>query len=272
MLEDAHKDSSRHTIYVKSLLEYSFMNYPVKLSYTIRPGDTLYQLARRFKTTVAVLISDNPDMDPYNLQVGSKITIYPGKTSSTGGGNCKPPFCPVPCTQTELMNDMRLVWSQHVYWSRMYLISLAEQLKDQNDVANRLLQNPGDIANIFARFYSDQTANMIERLLTEHLQIGAKLIVALRDGQTEEAEQLKYQWHENANQMAVAFNRINPYYKYEDLHDMLDKHLELTTQEVVMRLSGNYPADIEAFNKVEQEAMEMADYFTAGIMKQFLKQ
>ena len=51
--------------------------------------------------------------------------------------------------------------------------------------------------------------------------------------------------------------------------DLSERDLELTTQEVAMRLAGDYKADIEAFDSVEQEALMMADYFTTGIIKQF---
>jgi len=69
--------------------------------------------------------------------------------------------------------------------------------------------------------------------------------------------------------MADVFGSINPYYNSEELRKMLYKHLELTTQEVSMRLAGNYKADIDAFDKFEQEAISMADYFSHGIIKQF---
>jgi hypothetical protein len=164
---------------------------------------------------------------------------------------------------------MRLAWLQHVYWTRMLLLSIAERLKDQDAVTARLLQNPGDIANIFAGYYPPETAEAIARLLTEHLQIGAALITALRDGKKEEAAALDRQWYINADKMAAAFASINPYYRQEVMRDMLYRHLDLTKTEVAMRLAGNYPADIRAFGTVEQEALMMADLFTAGIMKQF---
>ena len=164
---------------------------------------------------------------------------------------------------------MRLVWMQHVYWTRMLLISIAERLKDQNEVSDRLLQNPYDIAKIYANFYSAEASDEIARLLTEHLQIGAELITALRDKETAKADELTRQWYANADKMADAFSSINPWYNREDLRKMLYRHLELTTQEVAMRLAGNYKADIEAFDTVEQEAIMMADYFTSGIIRQF---
>jgi len=158
---------------------------------------------------------------------------------------------------------------QHIYWTRLFLISTAERLKDLDATTARLMRNPKDIADVFAVFYGADIAKEIERLLTEHLQIGGDLIVALRDKKAQEAERLKRQWYANADQMANAFSGINPFFKHDELRDMLYRHLDLTTQEVLMRLAGNYEADIKAFGQVEQEAMDMADYFSSGIIMQF---
>ena len=181
----------------------------------------------------------------------------------------EPPVCPDFNKQSGLINNMRFAWEQHVYWTRMLLISIAERLKDLPEVTDRLLQNPYDIARIFMSYYGNDAANQIAALLTEHLQIGAELITALRDNKSEEADNLNKEWYINADKMAEAFSRLNPNYNFDELRGMLRRHLELTTQEVAARLAGNYQADIEAFNKVEKEAMMMADYFASGIMRQF---
>jgi hypothetical protein len=174
-----------------------------------------------------------------------------------------------PAPPSDLSWKMRFAWLQHVYWTRLLLISIAEHLKDQSATTDRLMQNPKDIAGIFKTYYGDKTAAAIEQLLTEHLQIGADLITALRDSKTAEAEHLKTQWYENADKMAAAFSGINLNYRYGELRDMLYRHLDLTTEEVAKRLAGDYPADIQAFGRVEQEAIMMADYFVSGIHRQF---
>lgn len=245
------------------------MHCPQKLSYIIREGDNLYQLARYYQTTVPSIISHNPSIDPYNLQIGSQIIICPGEKFVMQLNNPYPPACPNPSTQISLMNNMKLAWLQHIYWTRLLLISIIERLKDQDDVTNRLLQNPYDIANIFSNYYSSDVTNIITQLLTEHLQIGAALITALRDGKTAAADNLNQQWYINADKMADAFSSINPYYNHEEIKKMLYAHLQLTTQEVSARLAKNYPTEIKAFNKVEQQAISMADYFSSGIMRQF---
>jgi len=174
-----------------------------------------------------------------------------------------------PENRLALKCSMRLAWLQHVYWTRLLLISIAERLKDESDTAARLLKNPADIADIFACYFGEDDANQIAALLTEHLKIGADLITALRDEKTEEAEKLNQEWYINADKMAKAFSEINPYYSYDDLKKMLNTHLDLTTNEVKARLAGKYKEDIKAFAKVEKEALMMADYFVSGIIWKF---
>lgn len=43
--------------------------------YTIRPGDTLYDLARKYYTTVNKILVANPDINPNNLIIGQQIII-----------------------------------------------------------------------------------------------------------------------------------------------------------------------------------------------------
>jgi len=179
---------------------------------------------------------------------------------------------PSPCAkEITLINDMRLAWEQHVYWTRMLLISIAARLEDEPHVTTRLLQNPEDIATIFKRYYPEEIGKTIADLLTEHLVIGAKLITALRDKQTAQASELNRQWYINAHKMADAFCGFNPCYHCDTLRNMFYTHLDLTTREVAARLAGDYLADIAAFDKVEKEALDMADYFTAGLMRAFPK-
>lgn len=48
---------------------------------------------------------------------------------------------------------------------------------------------------------------------------------------------------------------------------MMYIHPEMTEKEAMLRLQGNYTADINVFDNIENEAFKMADYMFCGIIK-----
>lgn len=155
--------------------------------------------------------------------------------------------------QVNLLKQMNLVWIEHILWTRMLLISIAESLNDLEPTKTRLLENPKDIADVFREYYGNDIANTIQKLLTEHLVIGGDLIVALKNGNQKLAGELNTKWYKNADDMAEAFSSINPFYPKEEIRNMLYEHLRLTTNEVSNRLKRDYTADIKAYDMVQKK-------------------
>lgn len=239
------------------------MNEMNPIIHTIRPGDTLYNLAIQYGTTVQNIIDTNLALNPYNLRVGQQIYIYPNYNQNQNYW--------ISNNEVQLLKQMNLVWEQHIMWTRMLLISIAENLKDLEATQTRLLRNPKDIADVFRPYYGNNTANEIQRLLTEHLVIGKDLIVALKNQNQEQANLLSTKWYQNADSMAEAFSNINPFYPKEEVRRMLYDHLRLTTDEVKARLRGDYVADINAYDNVQKEILKMSQFFVDGIVRQFQK-
>ena len=175
----------------------------------------------------------------------------------------------VSINEVRLLEKMNLVWEQHIMWTRMLLISIAENLKDLDATQTRLLKNPKDIADVFRPYYGNNVASEIQKLLTEHLVIGKELIVALKNKNQEQANLLNTKWYQNADIMAEAFSSINPFYPKEEIRRMLYEHLRLTTEEVNARLRGDYATDIEAYDMVQKEILKMSQFFVNGIVNQF---
>ncbi len=237
------------------------MNDINPIMHTIKPGDTLYNLAMQYGTTVQNIIDANLALEPYNLRVGQRIYIYPDYNQNNDYW--------VSRNEVRLLEQMNLVWEQHIMWTRMLLISIAENLKDLEATQTRLLRNPKDIADVFRPYYGNSVASEIQRLLTEHLVIGKDLIVALKNKNQEQANALSTRWYQNADRMAEAFSSINPFYPREEVRRMLYEHLRLTTEEVNARLKGDYVADINAYDMVQKEILKMSSFFVNGIVKQF---
>lgn len=172
--------------------------------------------------------------------------------------------------QVCLMNRLRQLWEQHVYWTRFFIISTAANLGDLKFVTNRLLENPKDFEKLLASFYCRSTAEQFEKLFTQHLLIAADLVNALKDNETDKANAARQKWYENANEIACFLSSINPYWEKSKWDSMLKSHLKMTEKEATLRLEGKYEEDVKIFDKIETEALEMADYMFCGISRQFL--
>lgn len=173
------------------------------------------------------------------------------------------------CRQVELQRLLRQLWEQHVYWTRFFIISTAAALGDLQEVTARLLRNPGDFEGALTPFYGAGRAGCFRELLTEHLKIGGDLVTAAKNQDTGAVEEYRRKWYLNANEIARFLAGINPNWSQSHWQSMLYDHLKMTEQEAVQRLSGQYAQDIQTFERIEAEALHMADYMAQGIIRQF---
>ena len=171
--------------------------------------------------------------------------------------------------QVQLMNALNKLWIEHVLWTRAFLVSTAENLKDLDAVTKRLLRNPADFANELRPLYGSQAAARFEDLFREHLLIAAQLVNAAKAGDTKAADEQRDKWYANADEIADFLSRINPYWDAETWRIMLYNHLEMTENEAVQLLTGQYAASIAQYDAIEDQALNMAAEMADGIMKQF---
>ncbi|WP_434799391.1 hypothetical protein [Terrisporobacter vanillatitrophus] len=75
--------------------------------------------------------------------------------------------------------------------------------------------------------------------------------------------------HENADKISEFLSSANPNYSDKVLKDMLHKHLQYVTDQVVAKLNKDWNADIQAYDKGEDHMIMFADIITDGLIKQF---
>lgn len=72
------------------------------INYTLKPGDTLYELAIQYRVPVKDILSHNPGIDPYNLWVGQQI-VLPVESDDDYGQTPQPQTRPQSQSQDELI-------------------------------------------------------------------------------------------------------------------------------------------------------------------------
>jgi len=172
-------------------------------------------------------------------------------------------------SEVNLTLQMRELWAEHVIWTRMFIMSVADNTTDKAAVTERLLKNYEDMADAMRPYYGDENATEFGDLIEDHLLIAASLVEAAKAGNSTAAADAENKWYENADEIAAFESSINPNWDKTALTTMWHDHLKLTKDEAVARLTKDYTADIAAFDQIEALANMMADSMTAGICKQF---
>jgi hypothetical protein len=169
----------------------------------------------------------------------------------------------------DLNRQLRALWEQHVFWTRLTVNSIVGRLPDEKETTARLLRNATDFAAALAPLYGQETADQFAKLFTEHLTIAAELVKTLQAGKTKAAEEVTKRWYANADAIADFLGSINPYWSTEEWRKMMHEHLKLLTEEVATRLAGDYAQNVETADRIQAQALGMADVMTDGIIKQF---
>ncbi|GHI01180.1 hypothetical protein AM1BK_47220 [Neobacillus kokaensis] len=171
--------------------------------------------------------------------------------------------------EDRLKSAMRLVWEQHVYWTRLTINSIAFNLPDEDANTARLLRNATDMGNLLKPFYGNRIVEKFTSLIRAHLVIAAELVKAAKAGNQRAAADAERRWYANGEEIAEFLSRINPFISRKEFQEMFFEHLALTKNEAVLILQQNFTASIEVFDKIELEALQMADTITFAIVKQF---
>ena len=175
--------------------------------------------------------------------------------------------------QLGLRSSMRQLWDEHVMLTRLYIVSAIDDMPDKQAVTDRLLQNQVDIGNAFKPYYGESAGTKLTALLTEHIVQATEVLAAAKSGDTSRLDKATSSWTANADSLAVFLDAANPdNWPQSAMRPMLNEHLNLTISEVRARLSGDWEADLSAFQRIHEQALEMADGLSTGVIAQFPEQ
>jgi len=168
-----------------------------------------------------------------------------------------------------LKQDMRKLWTDHVVWTRDYIVAAVGDQPDAQAAATRLMKNQDDIGGAVAKYYGDSAGRQLTSLLKQHISIAVDLIKAAKAGDKAAQQQADTKWQKNGEEIADFLSKANPNWPRATLADMMKKHLSTTTDEVVARLSKKWDEDARAFDAVYDHILHMSDALADGIVKQF---
>ncbi|HXF82044.1 MAG TPA: glycosyltransferase [bacterium] len=165
---------------------------------------------------------------------------------------------------------MRVLWEDHITWTRLYLVSAIAGLPDTQPTAQRLLRNQTDIGNAVKPFYGEAAGAKLTALLRDHILIAADLVGAAKAGDDAKTAAARRRWYANADEIADFLSSANPrHWPKAEMRSMMREHLDLTLAEATARLKSDWALDISTYDKIHRQILGMADMLSAGIIAQF---
>lgn len=144
-----------------------------------------------------------------------------------------------------LRQDMRDLWTDHVIWTRGYIVAAVADQPDAAAAATRLLKNQDDIGAAIATFYGKAAGDQLTKLLKEHIMIAVDLIKHAKSGDKAAYAATNAKWAKNGDDIADVLSNANPNWPRETLRQM-------------MKIDAVY-----------DHILAMSDALTEGIIKQF---
>ncbi len=169
----------------------------------------------------------------------------------------------------QIRQGMRKLWTDHVVWTRLYIISAVAGTPDAQAAAGRLLKNQEDIGNAIVPYYGAAAGKGLTDLLKQHIMIAVDLVAAAKEGNNAKFAEFDKKWTMNADDLAAFLSGANPNWPKKDVQDLLYLHLKLTKEEAVARLTRDWAKDVATFDEILTEAMLIADTLAEGVVKQF---
>jgi hypothetical protein len=140
-----------------------YSSYPAQL---FRPASIREMDMKRSMSLAAVMIVTMAAMAAAQTDTSRHAAMAPAKSEAA----------------VTLKQDMRKLWTDHVVWTRDYIVAAVGDQPDADAAANRLMKNQEDLGTAVAKFYGDSAGRQLTTLLKEHISIAVDLIKAAKAG------------------------------------------------------------------------------------------
>ncbi len=167
-------------------------------------------------------------------------------------------------SRNETRVALRRLWSDHVVYTRLYLVArfAADPIADV--YAARLMSNQADIGNALGAFYGKATGDAVTGLLKTH--IGGAVVITTDLILKKDPSADITAWYKNGADIAAALNKINPTWTLPAMNMMMKAHLDKTITEATLLANKgqDHKKDIDIFDAITNDIMAMADMLADG--------
>ena len=175
-----------------------------------------------------------------------------------------------PIKANELRVGMRKLWVSNAIWMREYIVNTIGGDMSLDAASKRLAKSQDDIGRAFAPFYGAETGTKVTTLLRQHTSLVKEMIEASMAKDTAKLKESDKRWRANADSITTLLSTVNPTnWPMATIQPALVWSMNLTIAETNARLKKDYDTDVQTFDTILAQSLNLADMLSAGLIKQF---
>ena len=129
----------------------------------------------------ALAVQNPPASKPTQDTTASKRTTQDTSSASKRTATTAPRGTSATAVSRTVFHDrMRELWTDHIVYTRSFIVSASAGAADTAEVLQRLLRNQDEIGEAVKPYYGDAAGTQLASLLREHIQLAGKALVAAK--------------------------------------------------------------------------------------------
>ena len=228
----------------------------------IQKGDTLYKLAKQYKTTVPLILLANPGVNPYNLRVGDKLNICEGNRFEEKQG----------LDELQIVSDFNKVVYQYLGFLQLYMASFSGTEERTKQSLEYLLEVPGELATIYSAFYPVSMTSRLSQIFTAYTEKLADYARAVYTGERQNISALRNEIDEQAVKIGEFLEKHNDKYFSRQISDFLQSLNGADEEAAKQSREGNLRKELFVYQEMGEQGTLFARVLADGIIEQFYKE
>lgn len=228
----------------------------------IQKGDTLYKLAKQYKTTVPLILLANPGVNPYNLRVGDKLNICEGKRFEEKQG----------LDELQIVSDFNKVVYQYLGFLQLYMASFSGTEERTEQSLEYLLEVPGELATIYSAFYPVSMTSRLSQIFTAYTEKLADYARAVYTGERQNISALRNEIDEQAVKIGEFLEKQNDKYISRQISDFLQSLNGAVEEAAKQSREENLRKELFVYQEMGEQGTLFARVLADGIIEQFYKE
>jgi len=163
----------------------------------------------------------------------------------------------------------RKLWEDHISWMRSVMVAKIDDLGGEEAYKSRLLQNSVDMEKELLRIYGEE-CRKLSTLISKHLEIADKIFTYVKIRDIKALYYTYSMWNNNGHEIALEMNNLNPnFWPLNVAERMWGELRDATLKQATNHEKGNFEEEVAAYDLAHNSAIEIADFFSSGIIRQF---